>query len=327
MGCCWCCLDEGQKVGRVMKAFPAVSAVFAEQGAIQKLTGYVTIAGTTPFVTPADGKPCVYFHFTLQEEHIKSRRVRDSATGRDRVEKYHEWVTCQVVEKFCDFYLQDGSHKVFVNGANRGQCKVQASTDVAGQTFSVPSWGVAMLMNAFMPRHKWGRMDHRTGRFRYFQRSFDVNEKVTALGVVQDLGADPYTGQAVKRLLPITLELLHTQFPPNPQDKARTQLLKDMDRFIQTCPSVMLSDDPSESGGVNVQPPLGLPIWMTQPMVAPPSYNMYDAQPQYAPAPQHAQQPGYTPPPQQQPGYAPQLSQPPQYQQQSQYSDQGYVKF
>lgn len=36
------------------------------------------------------------------------------------------------MRSFVDFYLQDGISKVFVNGSNRGQCKVQSSVDAGG---------------------------------------------------------------------------------------------------------------------------------------------------------------------------------------------------
>ena len=38
------------------------------------------------------------------------------------------------VERFTDFYLQDGDKKVFVQGSNRGKCNMQSMTDTWGHS-------------------------------------------------------------------------------------------------------------------------------------------------------------------------------------------------
>jgi hypothetical protein len=65
-----------------------------------------------------------------------------------------------------DFYLQDGVAKVFINGSNRGQCKVQATDDGAGGSnyFSAPPPGVAWLIAQHCTSFGgWGMMSGRTG--------------------------------------------------------------------------------------------------------------------------------------------------------------------
>ena len=47
--CCFCCLDEGAKVGRILEKFNAVPARQAQPGALNKVVGRVVLAGQQPF--------------------------------------------------------------------------------------------------------------------------------------------------------------------------------------------------------------------------------------------------------------------------------------
>jgi hypothetical protein len=68
----------------------------------------------------------------------------------------------------------------------RGHCKIQSLKDQGGETFfTAPPPGIAYLIAKSVPSFSWVTNSNRTGRFKYQQSSFDVNELVAALGVVQ----------------------------------------------------------------------------------------------------------------------------------------------
>ena len=78
-------------------------------------------------------------------------------------------------------------------------------------SFMIPPPGIAYIIGSTMFNFNWTHHgDHRTGRFRYWQSSFDVNELVAALGVVQP-GQDA-SGAPVKTMLPIRADALSPQF-------------------------------------------------------------------------------------------------------------------
>jgi len=187
MGCCFCCLNEGDKVGRVLQRFPPAPVSQAQDGTLQKLVGRVVLAGQHPFYTPGGGIPCVYYNVVVEEERVEHRT--DSEGRRQRHIVWH--VICRD-ERFVDFYLQDGVNKLFVQGSNRGQCRIQGRQGGGRSNFfNQPPPGIQMLIATHARGWGgWGHHEHRTGRFRYTESSFDVNELVAGLGVVTS-GQDP----------------------------------------------------------------------------------------------------------------------------------------
>ena len=149
------------------------------------------------------------------------------------------------------------------------------------------------MMEMFSWHH---RNEGRTGRFRYTERSFDVNELVAALGVCSP-AQDPYTGQPVKILNRFTKETLTEQYmDDNGWDSWDKSSWNDLLKY----PSVLLSDHTEFTGGIFVQPVTNLPGYMSQ-GVASDAGLQYTQQP---PAPQGQ------PYPQQGQPYPPQYQQP-----------------
>eukprot|EP00697_Spironema_sp_BW2_P004344 gnl/Spiro4/15903_TR8548_c0_g1_i1.p1 gnl/Spiro4/15903_TR8548_c0_g1~~gnl/Spiro4/15903_TR8548_c0_g1_i1.p1 ORF type:complete len:307 (+),score=36.24 gnl/Spiro4/15903_TR8548_c0_g1_i1:113-922(+) len=262
MGCCVCCLNEGQKVGAVLSKFQPVPVRAAHDG-LALVVGRVVLANPkAPLFTPADGKMCVWFRLTVEEE----QRYEDTSESSSVV----RWQQILCEERFADFYLQDGDVKIFVNGANRAQCKVQSEIDVASgaSIFQKPPWGIAALFAGYS--YKWGNLTNgATGNYRYFQQSFDANELVAGLGVVQAMAADPYSGAPIKQLCPINSNALtpETMNELNWRSMERDIFLDLTRRY----PTVMLSDDKNLTNKVPVQPITNLPPWMTQQLRAPPA--------------------------------------------------------
>ena len=213
MGCCFCCLSEGDKVSRVLDKFPPVPASQAQDGLLQKVVGRVVLAGTEPYFAPGSGQPCVWYRTNVYEERREVRRRQDQ-DGNWYEDVDHRWHHIAKDERFVDFYLQDGTSKVFING-NRGGCRIHGTRESGrASVFNFPPPGIAkmiaercMLDLAF----NWNHMlDGRTGRFHYTEESFDVNEMVAALGVpvpAQDIAPDfqqkhPHSSE-VTALLPV----------------------------------------------------------------------------------------------------------------------------
>jgi hypothetical protein len=105
------------------------------------------LAGNAPFYAPANNRPCVYYHIVVREERrrVRFETIRDQA-GNERTEERIEnyWIDIANEERTSDFYLQDGMYKVFVQGSNRGQTKVQGTPSAGGNTnyFTIPPPGI-----------------------------------------------------------------------------------------------------------------------------------------------------------------------------------------
>lgn len=147
MGCCFCCLNEAAKVGRVLDKFSPAPVREAQDGMLQKLVGRVVLAGTQPFYAPGSGRPCVWYRVTVSEERIRMREERNAETGEVRMIREEYWEQICKDERFMDFYLQDGTAKLFVNASNRGTCRIQGTSDSGRSSiFNEPPPGIRFLI-------------------------------------------------------------------------------------------------------------------------------------------------------------------------------------
>ena len=267
--CCYCCLDEGAKVGRVLEKFSAIPARLAQPGALNKVVGRITIAGSNPFYAPGSGKPCVYYRVKVEQEF---EEIREDQDGREQ--RSFRWKTIATDEQFTDFFLQDGTSKVFVRGSDRAHCKIQGNKDCGGTSgmWSSPPPGIRALIGFRNPGFRWHNsgfdIEFATGRYRYAEASFEVNELVAGLGVVQP-ATDP-SGQPIMMLVPFSEETLTEEyFVENKwgdfDKRSWHDLLKN--------PSVLLSDEPHFTSGVQVNPVMFPPQMQYQVAVAVPQHN------------------------------------------------------
>lgn len=222
--CCYCCLGEENHVARVLRHYPAVPLAQAPNRAHQftKTVGRITLPPfeTTQAVSqcmysPGSQKPCVYWRVVVEEEWIKIEDRRDNR-GRHHSEST-SWRKIVDHENYVDFYLQDGSTKLFINGRKRNQCKIQSTWDEGGSTWcrfshhNLPSsikWMIHRHATGFGGWHRsWhhrGRIGHGpTGNFRWSECLFAVNEKITALGLLTAPMPDPYTQSQTMCLIPV----------------------------------------------------------------------------------------------------------------------------
>ena len=199
--------------------------------------------------------------------------------GHTHHETRHTWHEIAFEERSADFYLQDGVSKVFINGSNRGNVKVQSITAAGSSAetfFSAPPPGIQWLISTSNAAHKWNN----TGRYKYAQLEFEINELVAALGVVAP-AVDPFTGEPCKFLVPISNGVLTpAYFQANKWEEWDVRSWNDL---TQQSPSVMLSDAPSFTGGVQVTPVGQLPVYMTYNAEAPPEFTPPPPPQLYAP--------------------------------------------
>ena len=314
MGCCFCCLSEADKVGRVLDKFPPVPVSQAQDNALQKLVGRIVLAGNSPFYAPGSGSPCVWYRTRVYEERreVRSRKDADGNWHEDVREYWHEIARD---EQFVDFYIQDGNSRVFISGS-RGGCKIQGTKEYErASIFNFPPPGIArMIADRCMmdAMFSWNHMlSGRTGRFRYTEESFDVNELLAALGVPTP-ATDPYTNQPVKILNAFTSSTVSERYM---EDHEWSSWDKQSWKDLLKRPEILLSDHDRFTGGVFVANISNLPPFMTQQMV-----NQQQQQQQQQ---QYAQQPQYVQQQQQQPQYAqPQYAQPQYGQPQQNYMQQ-----
>ena len=271
---CFCCLSEGAKVGRVLEKFPALPASQAQPGLLQKVVGRVVLASQMPFYAPGSGKPCVYYHVKVEQEFEDIRRDAEGNTHST-----YRWQTVVEDERFVDFYLQDGAHKVYVRGSDRAHCKIQGSEDRGRSSglWNQPPPGIRALIMFRLPQFTWHGMgrdiEFATGRYRYTEASFDVNELVAGLGVVQ--AATDAMGQSLMMLVPFNERTLDDAYfqQNNWSDfdkRSWHDLLKE--------PAVLLSDKPHFTSGVMIQPITFPPQMAYQMAVVSPAFNGWAAQ-------------------------------------------------
>jgi len=285
MGQCFSCLDEDAKVEKILRKFNAKPARQAVDCMLQKVVGRVVAAGPqqSMLYAPASGKPCVYFCITIEEEIKVTEYDDESGATSSRI----EWETVCTDEQFRDFYIQDGNAKLFVNGGNRSKVKISSEEeddDNAGGWFTtkLPPAGVRSLVGCRRPDYVWyADTDHdgdvetrqRTGELRWAEKSFDLNEIVAAMGVpVQSV--DPYTHAPGRVLQVFTEEVLTDAFFEQQgwsdfEKKSWHSMLKDG-------PVVLVSDKEEFTEGIDVQPIMQLPVYMTQPLsvVSPALYQV-----------------------------------------------------
>lgn len=285
MGQCFSCLDEDAKVEKILRKFNAKPARQAVDCMLQKIVGRVLAAGPQQnmLYAPASGKPCVYYCITIEEEIKVTEYDDESGATSSRT----EWKTICTDEQCRDFYIQDGNVKLFVNGGNRSKVKISSEeedddTDGGWFTTKLPPHGVRSLVGCRRPDYAWfADTDHdgdvetrqRTGELRWVEKSFDLNEIVAAMGVpVQSV--DPYT-QAPGRVLQVFTEEVLTDAFFEQQGWSDFEK-KSWHSMLKDGPVVLISDKEEFTEGIDIQPIMHLPMYMTQPLsvVSPSLYEV-----------------------------------------------------
>jgi hypothetical protein len=259
---CICCYSEGARVGKVLDAFAGQNVASAKDNNLQKIVGRVVLASNQPFCAPVTGKPCVYYKTTVREERLQTSYYTDS-NGRMHRNVYPVWYTIAESQQFQNFYLQDGTYKVFVPGS-RGTCRIQSlkGGGTSGLFTGMPPPGVqAMINQVFAARGEtfwgWGACaGMRTGRYNYTEESFDINEIVAALGVPTS-AVDPYTNAPCKIMQPFAQDTLSEDWM---KENNWTGLQrKSWETLLEQGGAVLLSDNTEQTAGIAISPIANLP--------------------------------------------------------------------
>jgi len=268
MGCCFCCLSEGDKVGRVLNHFPGNRVANGKADAVQRLVGRVVMAQSQGFYSPVTDSPCVWFRIRISEEWKEKYTVRvERGNGEFKNEQRVRKVWKQVVdeERFCDFYLQDGLAKVFIKGSDRQMCKVQSDGTDWGSSgrrnWTQPPPGVVRFIRQSGVNWNWEtRREHRTGNYRFQEQKYEVNELVTAFGQLGS-GVDPMTGAAIGVMQPVREDAIDEQFM---EENEFSSWDKKSWKQMTNPPAILLSDNKEYTVNYDIAPAQNLPAYMTQ---------------------------------------------------------------
>jgi hypothetical protein len=216
-------MSERTKVGFVMQHFNPKPVSRASVGVLERLVGRCILAGgeAEALYNPATGAPCVYYHIKIEEEHERQVYV-DDGEGGGHYETETYYVTVFEEEHGQDFYVQDGTAKLYIPAGRRAMVqlgdhmesrRVSDQKSFFGGNSPIPQ-GVKALLGSRLNQDQgfWSRMgDDRTGAFQISESSFDVNEVLSVMGLVQ-LVQDPYTGVPTAIMTPPREEMLSDDF-------------------------------------------------------------------------------------------------------------------
>jgi hypothetical protein len=263
-----------------MKKFAPVPVSAATIGTLSKLVGRVVLAGdrTQYLYAPNSGKPCVYYRIKIEEERMETvtywdeEGVGDNKRRVQRTRTEERWHQIIDTQHGVDFYLQDGNAKLFIPGGSRGDVQIESAWDSRGHSGAAfwdrePPPGVRALLGSRLDMQWMSSVsimmtgNGRTGRMRFSECSFDVNELIAAMGVAYP-ATDPFTLQPVCAL-----------FAPDPRMLTSEMMdgmgWSDWDKKswadLQRTPHVVLSDKREFTEGVPIHPLVDLPVYMTQP--------------------------------------------------------------
>jgi hypothetical protein len=220
------------KVEKVMQHFIpkrlAHDPYFECVGMLQRIVGRCVLAGgqSEALYTPSTCQPCVYYNLVVEEEWETISVSRDDKGHTSR----NVSIDFKVIfkeEHGQDFYLQDGDVKLYIPAGRRDQVYMERHVKNKNVIFTeglsndhCPN-GIRNLLEARLTSEqlsifhahgsRGGEGSHKTGRYRFNEASYDVNEQVSALGLVQ-LCHDPYTGDKVAVLSPPRDEMLDADF-------------------------------------------------------------------------------------------------------------------
>lgn len=274
-------MSEAEQVADIMQNLSTTRLADAKLGKVCKLVGRVVTAGTNPFPAPADGSPCVYYQVIVQQEEMHTRRVttRTNNGSRTRMESYRVWVTIINHKQMVDFFIQDGDKKVLVNEKSNVKIESGLDTCLNFSTFATPSWGIQSLMNTFGTQsYMSSALSRATGNFRYSQRTFAINEVLSAIGLLQESRAkDPYGNTLLGTLVPCTKKMIDDTWGKDTEHKG-VRKLRDYVDVGNNGPVILLSDNIRSHEDAQV-PPIAIPEALAVALTAPPpAYNPYQGQ-------------------------------------------------
>ena len=157
-----------RRTNQALRKIPVTKVRHALAGKMTRLNGKLKPAAGPLLLAPLSGKRCGYFQAVAQEWRTSG--------------KSEGWVQLAYEEQWCDFCLDDGTGQILVR-----MLRPQISADLEEAAFSDPILPPSPSQEAFLRRHQaWAPAEGKPQpRLRYLESLFEVDEQITAYGVVR----------------------------------------------------------------------------------------------------------------------------------------------
>jgi hypothetical protein len=159
---------SAERINRTLRKIPVTRVRDAVPGRMARVIGRLKPAAGPLLRAPLSGKPCGYYQVVAEE-----LRPSGNAEG---------WVQVAYEEQWCDFCIDDGTGRVLVR-----MLRSQISADLEEASFSDPTMPPNSVQEGFLRRHQvTGQSDGKPrARLRYLESLFELDEDVTAYGVIR----------------------------------------------------------------------------------------------------------------------------------------------
>ena len=159
---------RAERINRVLRKISVTRVAMAQPGSMARVIGKLKPAAGPLLRAPLSGKPCGYFQAVVQEW-----RPSGNSEG---------WVQLAYEEQWCDFCIDDGTGMGLVR-----MLRSQISADLEEASFSDPTLPPSSAQETFLRRHQaWHPVEGKPlPRLRYLESLFELDEEITAYGVVR----------------------------------------------------------------------------------------------------------------------------------------------
>lgn len=158
-----------RRTNQALRKIPVTKVRHALAGKMTRLNGKLKPAAGPLLLAPLSGKRCGYFQAVAQEWRTSG--------------KSEGWVQLAYEEQWCDFCLDDGTGLALVR-----MLRPQVSADLEDASYSDHMVPPSPAQETFLKRHQVGVMGEArpvTTRMRYLESLFEVDEVITAYGIVR----------------------------------------------------------------------------------------------------------------------------------------------
>lgn len=159
---------RAERINRVLRKIPVTRVALAQPGTMARVIGKLKPASGPLLRGPLSGKPCGYFQAVAEE-------LRQSGNSEG-------WVQLAYEEQWCDFCLDDGTGLILVR-----MLRPQISADLEEGSSSDPILPPNPQQESFLRRHQaWHPAEGKPApRLRYLESLFELDEQITAYGIVR----------------------------------------------------------------------------------------------------------------------------------------------
>lgn len=249
------CHSEEDHMDFILEQFSPNGACDATAGQVQKITGHVVPATAELFFAPVSGKPCVWYRTIIEEQVIHT------AMTQRGVSHFNVWERLVTSEQVSDFFLKDGDSEVLVPGQSAAARFQSLCVGAKNGVWSgAPPPGVGLMVQTAIAKATGGQKSrnarwwdqskskNKTGKYRYTEQAFDVNELVTALGIVvkNNTGGEKEEGGGGLKMEAVTSET-------NVDMSTWTARAKYAWKELVKEPQILLSDHPEHYEGLTVR--------------------------------------------------------------------------